>query len=98
MMSSDKGPSTSTSGDTTDESSPTDTPTPPRQFEPIAREADDDEPTNTTGISRRSRPPHIASNKGNPNYGMFILFQGKALSKNACSIPSFRLDRILCDC
>ena len=78
-MSSDKEPSASADGDDAEESPPTDTRTTPRRFEPITRDADDDEGTNATGTMRRNRPPHIATNTGNPNYGMLFGF-GEKLS------------------
>ena len=71
-MSSGKEPPASTDGDHLEESSPTDTPTPPRRFEPITHGEDENEPGNTQGTVRRSRPAHITTNTGIPNYGVFL--------------------------
>lgn len=73
-MSSDKDPLSSANGDKAQvqESSITDSQTPPRRFEPITREMDDDEPADAAGTIRWNRPSHIASDTGNTNYGMTV--------------------------
>ena len=57
-------------------SSPTDTGTQPRRFEPIIhgqeRDDGDEESTRMMGTIRRNRPPAISTNSGD-NYGMFSL-------------------------
>ncbi len=68
-MSSGKEASTSSDGDSPGESSANESVTPPRRYEPITGEDDQEEDDNMPGTIRRNRPTQISTNSGVPNYG-----------------------------